>query len=330
MNKIVLSKNTSPYFNLACEEFYLKNFSEDIKLFLWQSQKAIVVGNNQNAWKECNVKKANDDGVDIARRLSGGGCVFHDLGNLNYSFVINKEKYDEKKQLSVILEALKSLGVDAEFSGRNDLLVNGKKISGTAYCFEDGMCLHHGTLLINADITKIQKYLNVSKDKLKSKGVDSVSSRVTNLNEVDNKITLEKIIVKIKESFEKIYGKYQLEQIDENCCEKNILEIETKNRTWDWIFGNSPKFDLVFDERFRWGNLQIFASFKNATIQKVQIYSDFMDVDFISRLKIALIGFENSFENVNKFLNCDDWKIEEREILSEVFEKWFGKEAYFG
>ena len=172
----------NPYENLALEEMLLTHVpKESCILYLWQNQKTVVIGKNQNAWKECRFQELEADGGHLARRLSGGGAVFHDLGNLNFTFLIPSSDYDLSKQMSVILEAVRSLGIDAQKSGRNDVTVDGKKFSGNAFCQKGGNSYHHGTLMLRVDTQKVARYLNVSEKKLRSKGVSSVTSRVCNL-----------------------------------------------------------------------------------------------------------------------------------------------------
>lgn len=164
------SPTFSPYYNLAVEEYLLLHCENtECILYLWQNKHTIVIGQNQNAWKECNVSKLEEDGGYLVRRLSGGGAVFHDLGNLNFTFLVSKENYDVGKQTDVILRAVNKLGIHAEKSGRNDLHINGKKFSGNAYYETRNHCYHHGTLMVNVDKQMLSYYLTVSKEKLSQK-----------------------------------------------------------------------------------------------------------------------------------------------------------------
>ena len=177
-----ISSSTNPYLNLAVEEYLLETVKPNqLILYLWQNERTVVIGKNQNAWKECRFQELEADGGHLARRLSGGGAVFHDLGNLNFTFLMPSSDYDLSKQMSVILEAVRSLGIDAQKSGRNDVTVDGKKFSGNAFCQKGTNSYHHGTLMLRVDTQKVARYLNVSEKKLRSKGVSSVTSRVCNL-----------------------------------------------------------------------------------------------------------------------------------------------------
>ena len=169
------SNQFSPYRNLAVEEYLLLHCEDkECILYLWQNQNTVVIGRNQNAWKECRTTKLEEEGGHLARRLSGGGAVYHDLGNINFTFLISKEEYDLDRQLQVIIGAMEILGLKAEKSGRNDILIDGKKFSGNAFYEQEKHCYHHGTIMVGVNMETLSRYLTVSKDKLKSKGVDSV------------------------------------------------------------------------------------------------------------------------------------------------------------
>ena len=211
--------NTHPYKNLAVEEYLLLHCREkECILYLWQNQNTVVAGRNQNVWKECLVSRLEQDNGHIVRRLSGGGAVYHDLGNLNFTFLVRKENYDVSKQLDVILKAVQKLGIAAEKSGRNDILADGRKFSGNAFYEKGNYCYHHGTLMVNVNMEDLSKYLTVSKEKLKSKGVDSVRSRVVNLSEYVPELSIDLLKEKLREAFGEVYG-----------LPVNICEIEDLN-----------------------------------------------------------------------------------------------------
>ena len=201
--------NYDPWFNLSVEEYLAEKINPNqVLLYLWQNKDTVVIGRNQNPWKECNIDKIKADGVYLARRSSGGGAVYHDLGNLNFTFITGKKLYDREKQLEVILRAVNSFGLHAYFSGRNDILLEEKKFSGNAYCFGDSFSYHHGTILINSNMSRLSHYLNPSKHKISSKGIDSVKSRVVNLHSLSPEITVTKMKTAVTNAFTDVYGEF--------------------------------------------------------------------------------------------------------------------------
>ena len=237
------SDQFSPYRNLAVEEYLLLHCEDkECILYLWQNQNTVVIGRNQNAWKECRTTKLEEEGGHLARRLSGGGAVYHDLGNMNFTFLINKEEYDLDRQLQVIIGAMEILGLKAEKSGRNDILIDGKKFSGNAFYEQEKHCYHHGTIMVGVNMETLSRYLTVSKDKLKSKGVDSVKSRVTNLRDYLPELTMEELKVALKQSFEKVYGLKVRDKKIEDLDTGVIAEREKFFSSWNWLYGRKIDF----------------------------------------------------------------------------------------
>ncbi|MGI6631256.1 MAG: lipoate--protein ligase [Bacillota bacterium] len=287
--KVVQSHSFDPWFNLAVEEYLLNHVQDrEVILYLWQNDQTVVIGRNQNAWKECAWEQLEKDGGKLARRLSGGGAVFHDLGNLNFTFLTAKKHYDLEKQLAVILHALKKFGVQAEFSGRNDLILEGRKFSGHAYYFHGSAAFHHGTILINTDMEKLTRYLKPSEKKIVSKGVDSVRSRVINLSEVSSRITVPEVRDSLRESFAQIYGHAVETVLDAN--DPEIRKNYAKYASWEWRFGQTPSFDLSLSERFSWGEIELGFRLQNGKIDSCTAYSDAMDEDLIGKIPEALKG----------------------------------------
>jgi lipoate-protein ligase A len=296
ITSIITSSNFDPWYNLALEEFLLKHVRKnEIILYLWQNDNTVVVGKNQNCWRECKCKELELSGGKLARRLSGGGAVYHDLGNLNFTFVMDKELYNLEKQLKVIIEALKKTGIEAEFSGRNDIIVKGKKFSGNAFYSTEKTALHHGTLLINSDFSKLATFLQVSKEKIQSKGVESVQSRVINLREINNSITLEEVIRNLKSSFIKLYGGNG-EVKDINPFEEEIDSLYSKYSSWQWRYGGSPNFDISFQKRFSWGEIEICLNCKDGNVVETKVYSDAMDYEIITSISKKLNGIKFEME----------------------------------
>lgn len=302
--KYIISNQNNPYKNLALEEYLLKNVLENqCILYLWQNEKTVVIGKNQNPWKECKIEALNEDGGSLVRRLSGGGAVFHDLGNLNFTFLVSKEDYDLEKQLQVILKAVKNLGIPAEKSGRNDITVDGGKFSGNAF-YSDGINnYHHGTILINVDMSMLSLYLNVSKSKLESKGVDSVRSRVVNLVEYKSDLDIELMKEELIKAFGQVYGLIP-EIIDErSLSHKEIDKLEGKFSSWEWKYGRKLKFSDVLEERFPWGNIEIQYVVDKGIIKDCVAFSDSLNIDFFERLSSCLIGCRYTAKDIINAIN---------------------------
>ena len=280
-----------PHYNLAVEQHLLENVKEgQCILYLWQNQNTVVIGRNQNPWKECRTTLLNEEGGHLARRLSGGGAVFHDLGNLNFTFLVPQSDYDLDRQLSVIQEAVRSLGIPAEKSGRNDILSEGRKFSGNAFFKHNGKAYHHGTLLVDVDMGKLSRYLNPSKAKLKSKGVDSVRSRVVNLKEIDPDLTIDGLCGALTRSFAAVYGAQPEILTDKDLDMAGIQRLTERNRSWEWNFGAKVPFTCEFEDRFPWGGVQIQLNVENGVIGHAKVYSDSMDWAFVEQLESCLTG----------------------------------------
>lgn len=317
--KIVVSTSVDPYYNLSLEEYLLNNVGEDeVILYLWQNANTVVIGRNQNPWKECKCKELELNDGKIARRLSGGGAVYHDLGNLNFTFVASEALYNLEKQLKVILKAAQKEGIDAQFSGRNDIEVNGKKFSGNAFYFTKTSAYHHGAILIDTDISKLGSYLQVSKEKIQSKGIDSVQARVVNLKNLNKDITIESFKIRLKESFKEIYGKNSEEYIlNEEIFKLN--ELYNKYSSWEWIYGESPSFDISFKNRFTWGDIEIGLTLKKAYIQKAVIYSDALNSSLILRLGDVLEGINFDVPKICEKIRCLSTEFGEDEIINDIY-----------
>lgn len=293
------SDQYSPYKNLAVEEYLLLHCGEnECMLYLWQNQNTIVIGQNQNAWKECLVSKLEEDGGHLARRLSGGGAVYHDLGNLNFTFLARKENYSVDRQLEVILRAVRRLGVPAEKSGRNDLLANGQKFSGNAFYEHDRHCYHHGTLMVNVNLGELSTYLTVSKEKLKSKGVESVKSRVTNLKEFVPELSIQELKAALKAAFEEVYGLtaavVPLGELDQ----REVEERTEKFSSWEWIYGRKLDFQYELSHRFTWGQVNLQVVIEKGKIRAVEVYSDSLRPAFILDLRNYLKGVKYNKQDI--------------------------------
>ena len=316
-----------PYKNLAVEEYLLLHCEpQECILYLWQNQNTVVIGRNQNAWKECKVESLEKNGGHLARRLSGGGAVYHDLGNLNFTFLVSKENYSIDRQLEVIVKAVQKLGAKAEKSGRNDILIDGKKFSGNAFYEQEQHCYHHGTLMMNVNKEMLSKYLTVSKEKLQSKGVDSVKSRVTNLVDYIPDLTLEALKKALREAFEEVYGLTSNECKMEDLDQKEIEQRTKHFSSWDWRFGRKIDFQYEISKRFPWGQMNIQFQVDKGKIADVNVYSDSLKPMMIEKLPKYLKGIRYHKKNI-----CSELRLywaegkQEEEMIADIIE-WISEE----
>lgn len=279
-----------PYYNLAVEEYLLGAVQNACILYLWQNQNTVVIGQNQNAWKECRMTLLEEEGGRLARRLSGGGAVFHDLGNLNFTFLMPSEDYDLDGQFAVIEKTCHLLGIPAERSGRNDVLSEGRKFSGNAFYRGKHSAYHHGTLLVDVDMDKLGRYLSPSKAKLQAKGVSSVRSRVVNLKEICPELTIEKMKAAMAQAFTQVYN-LPVETLTARDFDAEKLEaLRSRNATWEWNCGKKLPFSLTVEGRFDWGGVEIGLDVESGIIKAAKVYTDAMDETLPQRLESAMVG----------------------------------------
>lgn len=286
-NLLYLSPTGDGWKNLAADEWFLDHLPEDtFLLHFYVNENAIIIGKNQNPWRECDLTTMERDGVQLVRRVSGGGAVYHDKGNLNFSFVANRTRYNEQKQLELILQAVRALGIPCEFSGRNDLLANGRKFSGNAFCRRGQNCQHHGTLLVDADLNRLQRYLKPDPRKLRAKGVASVRSRVCNLNEFCPSLTTNALRCALEDAYRADFGGCEIWEPDE----AGVASYYEKHRSWEWRMGRTPPFDLELEERFSWGGIQLLLTLEGGRVSGLEVYSDAMDATLPEQLRGLLLG----------------------------------------
>ena len=293
MNKrtILVHSGTNPYRNLALENYLMDVVEEhECILYLWQNRRTVVIGRNQNAWKECRTKSLSGDGGFLARRLSGGGAVFHDLGNLNFTFIARRPYYEVDRQLAVILEAVRMCGIRAEKSGRNDLEAEGRKFSGNAFYQTADVGCHHGTLLIRVDQQLLGRYLNVSPQKLKAKSVDSVRSRVVNLTDLNPQITVAGMKEKLELAFAKVYEGPVRPMNPSRIRMEKLEALEKKFASWEWNYGQRLPFQHEAAKRFSWGEVQLHLHINEGRVCHARIYSDALDTEYIPKLAEGLEG----------------------------------------
>lgn len=314
---LIYNEKTNPYFNLAMEEYLLKNFKEDL-FILWRNEPSVIVGKNQNTLSEINLEYIKENNIPVVRRQSGGGAVFHDLGNINFTFIANDNKgfSDFKRFTQPIIDLLNTLNINAEFSGRNDLLINGKKFSGNAQYNYKNRVMHHGTLLFSSEITDLSNALKVKPIKFEGKGIKSVKSRVTNISEhlKDNISILEfkNLILNFVSKSNLDSSNYTLSEDD--ICEINKL-VDQKYSSWEWNFGNSPKYTLINEIKYPGGNIEFNLNVEKGIIKDIKFFGDFFgkcDVSLIEDMLININHEENSIKNSlastdinNYFLGAD-------------------------
>ena len=280
---------TDVYENLALERYLTETVGEgECVLYLWQNRHTVVIGRNQNAWQECRTTQLEQDGGHLARRLSGGGAVYHDLGNLNFTFCLRTEDYDLTKQQRVLLSAVRSLGIPAELSGRNDLIAEGKKFSGNSFYSHAGRSFHNGTLLLSADLETLGKYLTPPRAKLERKGVESVRARVCNLREFCPDLTVERIETALITAFEKEYSlTAQAVEIASLDGEK-LCQYRDGFASWEWNYGRMRPFTFSCQGAFDWGGITLSLAVKNGVVNDTEVYTDALDAELPNQIAAAL------------------------------------------
>ena len=301
-------KNTDPFFCLAAEEYLLKNFSDDI-FMLWQSENTVVVGKHQNALGEVNYPFVREQNITVARRISGGGTVFHDAGNVNFSFIKNVSSPAEisfKMFTRPVVEALAQLGLKAITSGRNDLLIDGLKISGNAEHVYKNRVLHHGTLLFDSDLYNLGKAIKVVPGKYESKAVQSNRSKVANISSfLNNEMQID--------AFSKFLIDVQLQKPGNTLYELSDADTQTiselakeKFITWDWRYGYSPKYTFSNTVKIDGRTLKIFLEVKKGRIENANLEGNYFNEPLTTELSALLVGKRHFYEDIQAVLKTRD------------------------
>lgn len=321
------NNDNRPQFNLALEEYVFENLTEFGDIFLlWINEPTIVVGKNQNTIEEINLDYIKENNINVVRRMSGGGAVYHDYGNLNYTIISEKGNKSVSFNFAAftkpIIQVLDKLGIKAEFSGRNDLTIDGKKFCGNAQYMKKNRILHHGSILFNTDLNVLSKALKVSKDKIESKGVKSVRSRVTNIKEyLKDDLSIEdfkQLILDHMIETNKDIKEYKLTDKDY----ENIKKImEEKYATWEWNFGYSPAFNIEKSRRFSTGKIETKIQVEEGIIKGIKIYGDFFGNGEVSDIENKLLGAKYKENEIEKLLDGIDInyyfsEISKKELLS--------------
>ena len=296
-----ISDTVDPYLNLAKEKLLLDAVNkESLILYLWQNQNTVVIGKNQNAFSECRTELLKDEGGLLARRLSGGGAVFHDLGNLNFTFLCATENLDIKKHMEVIGTACALASIKTELSGRNDILADGRKFSGNAFYNSKGHSYHHGTLLINADMEKLGRYLTPPKAKLEAKGVKSVRSRVINLTELSPSLTCESMKGHLLNAFEKVYGLTPKEFTE--IKSGSIASLAKHYSSWEYLYSTPLPFNLFCEGRLPFGGVELQMRVENGLITALRFFTDALDTELAEKVERTLISLPFDFATIRSAL----------------------------
>lgn len=302
---LINNDNTNPYFNFALEEYLLKKTDKDL-FRLWMCDPCVSVGKNQNTISEINSDYVRKNSIPIVRRQSGGGAVFHDLGNLNFTFIScnNNSFSDFKRFTQPIIDLLKTLGINAEFSGRNDLLIDGKKFSGNAQYNYKNKVIHHGTLLFSSQISNLSNALKVKPIKLESKGIKSVKSRVTNISEhLDKPMNISEFRDLVMNYVFSLNSNNSYFNLTEKDIENVNKLSKEKYSTWEWNFGNSPNYSLVNELRYIGGTLEFHLNVSKGFITDIKFFGDFFGKKDTSNVEDLLIGVKHEEESLKEKLN---------------------------
>jgi lipoate-protein ligase A len=332
--RILVSETFDPWFNLATEDYIFRDMDPEVQiLFLWRNDSTVVIGRFQNPWSECNTEKMQLDNIKLARRQSGGGAVYQDLGNTNFTFLSSKNSFDKSVNNSIIIKALAHFGIEAFSSGRNDLMVKSsdgeKKFSGSAFKETKDRAFHHGTLLIKADMGKLADYLNPNKKKLETKGITSVRARVANLTEINPQITHELLCEKIIEEFLRHYdAEASIEVLDFNYLKSipKLSDYFLKLSDWNWRFGEAPMFNHQMTEYFSWGLIEVHLDVHKGMVEKAQIFSDSLHPEMIEHLMASLQNIPYTKDAFRLAISQQSQNLPMISDYLKEFEDWIVKE----
>ncbi|HGD5795939.1 TPA: lipoate--protein ligase [Streptococcus agalactiae] len=309
--KYIVNTSNDPAYNVALEAYAFQKLTDIDEIFiLWINEPAIIIGRHQNTIQEINKEFIDKNGIHVVRRLSGGGAVYHDLNNLNYTIISNNTQeaaFDFQTFSKPVIDTLAKLGVKAEFTGRNDLEINGQKFAGNAQAYYKGRMMHHGCLLFDVDMSVLGQALKVSKDKIESKGIKSVRARVTNIvDHLSDKITVQEfsdaILAQMKEEYPEM-DEYVLSD-----AELSEIQAMRDNQfsTWDWTYGKAPEYTIERGVRYPAGKITTYANVENSTIKSVKIFGDFFGVKPVDDIEKMLEGVRYDYKDVLAALKTVD------------------------
>ncbi|HGI8658281.1 TPA: lipoate--protein ligase [Streptococcus agalactiae] len=309
--KYIVNTSNDPAYNVALEAYAFQKLTDIDEIFiLWINEPAIIIGRHQNTIQEINKEFIDKNGIHVVRRLSGGGAVYHDLNNLNYTIISNNTQegaFDFQTFSKPVIDTLAKLGVKAEFTGRNDLEINGQKFAGNAQAYYKGRMMHHGCLLFDVNMSVLGQALKVSKDKIESKGIKSVRARVTNIvDHLSDKITVQEfsdaILAQMKEEYPEM-DEYVLSD-----AELSEIQAMRDNQfaTWDWTYGKAPEYTIERGVRYPAGKITTYANVENSTIKSVKIFGDFFGVKPVDDIEKMLEGVRYDYKDVLAALKTVD------------------------
>lgn len=309
--KYIVNTSNDPAYNVALEAYAFQKLTDIDEIFiLWINEPAIIIGRHQNTIQEINKEFIDKNGIHVVRRLSGGGAVYHDLNNLNYTIISNNTQegaFDFQTFSKPVIDTLAKLGVKAEFTGRNDLEINGQKFAGNAQAYYKGRMMHHGCLLFDVDMSVLGQAIKVSKDKIESKGIKSVRARVTNIvDHLSDKITVQEfsdaILAQMKEEYPEM-DEYVLSD-----AELSEIQAMRDNQfaTWDWTYGKAPEYTIERGVRYPAGKITTYANVENSTIKSVKIFGDFFGVKPVDDIEKMLEGVRYDYKDVLAALKTVD------------------------
>ncbi|MGR3220874.1 MAG: lipoate--protein ligase family protein [Candidatus Anammoxibacter sp.] len=318
--KTIQNDSLDPCYHLAIEEYLLKHLKPDTcLLYLWQSEKAVVIGRNQNPWKECRPGLLERENAKMVRRSSGGGTVYHDEGNLNFSFIIDKDYYNQDRQLEVILRALRTFGINASINNRSDLVAQGKKFSGSAHRFKKNAALHHGTLLLTIDKDDLHRYLQPSLHSICGKSIPSIRSEVINLTEMSQSISVNDLKQAIFRSFREEYQN-PVSQLDTTAAiDRNVIRnILKEYETWDWHYGKTPPFKIVCEIAIGSRPKQLTFFVNKGRIEDVTSEPFSLADDSVKKLSDTLSGSRFRQSDIRERLNKENGRTLAPELVASL------------
>lgn len=316
-----ITDSVNPYRNLALEEWFFREIRPgEVVLYLWQNDNTVVIGRNQNAWRECRLEEFSAQSGRLARRISGGGAVFHDMGNQNFTFLAENDLYDVTRQTEVIRLAAREFGIDAQRSGRNDILAGDRKFSGNAFHRTQKASFHHGTILISSDMGRLSRFLAPSPEKLQAKGVESVRARVVNLCELNPLVTPAAMRETLLEAFGKVYGVTpEPYPFEERMRPESLSELTERYESDAWRLGRLSAFTWEMRRRLSFGELEFQLQVEDGVVKKARVYSDAMDADWVETLGAALVGCSFTGEALADAVPTSPHYLEDREEVAQFF-----------